>query len=509
MSLTRTRNSNRPLVDKLFQHWKAVLVLILVLSFGMRVFRLDFHSLWYDELSTMSLLQPNVGSNALKAIINSTGSETLHPLYYLILSVWVKFAGNSVWALRFPSVVFGSCAVVVYAFLLYQVNGRKAFAFSLLMIISPFLVWYSRDARPYALIMLLTGLHMLFYLNLLYKPQSKAYISGFIITGILSIYSGIFIGMLLMAELAWSLFRRKPREIAAVVLVLLFASPLFWQGYRTFFLRTSGRYRPVPAGVEVARIIGFPQEFLVARSFGPTPYEVRRFQLSEVLREKSLEIGFETLAIICILASLAAGVRSCRKISASNEYNVRMIHALGFITVAVCLQAGVLIAITGFQMVARHIAFLFGPFFVLATYPIARNNGRLRKTLFVMSLLLLWTWSSANQLFNSSYIVEDFKNAAWIIENDEHNASQVVALCHHKGLLYYGVKKPLIYFMESPEVTSKTLKAQLKNDGNPVWLVLSRPWAYPNFHAEDLGNYFQVLKTKELPGISMWLLLQS
>lgn len=483
-----------------------VLILIFVISFAIRAFRLDFYSLWYDEICTVSFVQPDAEAGVLTRFVDNRGSECLHPLYYLILMMWVKLAGSSVWALRFPSVFFGSCAVVVYAFLLYKVGRRKALTLSLLMIISPFLVWYSRDARPYALIMLLTGLHLLFYLSLLGRPRSKTYLAGLIITGILSIYSGIFIGMLLAAELSWSLLRRRPREVAAVAVVLLFASPLPWQGYRIRLRSSSQQYNPIPTGMNATRVLGFPQEFLVGRSFGPTPDEVRRFPIEEVICGKSLEIGVEMLAIICILVSLVACVKSRRKISASDEYNVQMIQALGFIVIAVCLQAALLIAITNYQMNARHIGFLFGPFFVLGTYPVAQSKGYMRKILLVASLLVLWTWSSGNQLFNSSYVPEDFKNAARIIENDEHNVSQVAALCYDSALRYYGVKKPLIYFLESPQVTVETLKGRLGNEVKPVWLVLSRPWCYPNFHAEDLGNHFQILQRKKLPGISMWLL---
>jgi len=506
---TRQESALQTHVAKLWFKLALSVILIFAISFALRVFRLDFYSLWYDEVSTVSLLHRSTSSSVLTAIINTTGSETLHPLYYLIMAGWIRIAGDSVWALRFPSAFFGSCVVVVYALLLLEVGGKKSFSYAALMVIAPFLVWYSRDARPYALIMFLTGLNMLFYLRLLIKPQSKTYLFGFVITGILSIYSGMFVGMLIVAELAWSIVRRKRREIAAIAVVLLFVLPLGWQGYKTFFQQTSDRYRPLPTGVNIVRIMGFPQEFLVARSLGPTPDEVRQLPLNKVLSEKFPEIGVETLAIVCILVSLVASIRSCRKTSASREYNIRMIQALGFIAVAVCFQAAMLIAITGYQMNARHICFLFGPLFVSVIYPIARSGGCLYKILFITSLLVLWIWSSGNQLFNHSYVPEDFKNVARTIESDEHNASQVIALCHNDALRYYGVKKPLMYFMESPKVTAETLMAHLKDEGRPVWLVLARPWAYPNFHAEDLESHFRILQTKELPGISMWLLLPS
>lgn len=485
----------------------AALILVFVISLAIRAFRLDFYSLWYDEVGTVAIVRPDTSSSALERIISTTGSETLHPLYYLTLAGWVRLAGDSPWALRFPSVLFGSLAVVVYAVILYQVSRWRTLAFGLLLIISPFLVWYSRDARPYPLIMFLTGLHLLFYLRLLAEPSSGKYLLGVVITGVLSIYSGIFVGMLLMAELAWGILRWKPRAVVAVVLVLIFALPLFWHGYRTFFQAASDRHRDLPAGMNAVRIAGFPQEFLVARSLGPTPHEVRRSPLSEVVRGKSVEVAVEIIAIVCIFASLVACIKSLRTVSASTKYDMRTIHALGFIVVVVCLQAAVLIVITRYQMNARHIGFVFGPLFVLAVYPIAWSQGYLRKILFVVPVVVLWTWSSANQFFDCSYVAEDFKTAARIIESDNHKASRVVALCNTYALRYYGVKKPMTFVPESAQVTYETVKAQLKDDVNPVWLVLNRPWNYPNFHIEDLAAYFKTLGTDEPAGIYMWLVL--
>ena len=483
-----------------------ILILIFAASFAVRFIRLDFYSLWYDEITTANLVEGKSVSQAFHAILKSTGSETLHPLYYLVLSVWTQIGGNSDSSLRFPSVIFGSCAVVVYAFLLYQLTGRRTPSVGLPLIIAPFMVWYSRDARPYALIMFLTGLHLIFYLKLLSEPQYKKHWIGFIITGVLSIYSGIFVGMLLIAEILCCILIRKYKQIFAVVVVLVLISPLFLNGYKTFFQSDSGRHRALPMGVNATRIVGFPQELFVARSFGPTPDEMRRLSFSEVIHEKSIEIGVELLVITCIFISYILCFRYRRTISAANTCDTRMIQALGCIVVTVFLQAFLIMAVTGYQMNARHIGFIFGPLFVLGIYPIVRDKTHLHTVLFIIPLLVLWSWSSANQLFNSAYDIDDFKNTAKIIKNDKYNTSEVVALCNPYALRHYSVKNSVIYFQGSPQVTNQTVREHLKNYNKPVWLVLNRPWSYPNFNIEKLDDYFQILQTKKLPGIYLWLL---
>lgn len=502
------KKSNQLSFDKLFEHWIAVAVLIFALSFGIRLFRLDFHSLWYDEANTASLLQDKPMGEAFDAILGTSGSETLHPLYFLMLSAWMQIAGSSEWALRFPSVVFGSCAALVYTLLLYQVGGKKALAFGLLLIVSPFLMWYSRDARPYALIMFLTGLHLLFYLELFEKPKSKKVLAGFFVTGVLMVYSGIFVGMVLLAEFIWSLFvRRKAHETVTVVLVLLLALPLVWHGYRTHFLKSSGRYYELPKGMSVLRTVSILQEFLVGRSLGPTPDKVRRLPLTEAIYQKSTEVSTETLALILISISFVLSLRGLKKHSLFRELDRKVIQALAFIIIVCIALVGLLILTTGYRMNARHLAFLFGPLFILGVLPVAYSDRRAVKTVFFVPLLAMWTWSCANQLFNSSYETDDYRNAIKIIANDVQSTSQILALCNPRALEYYGVDKPLVYLREGPNVTCNTLVSYLKDQADPAWLVLSRPWNYPSFRPEELTDYFLVLSEKHLPGIDMWLLI--
>jgi len=504
-------SDNNNATEKSFSCQKLSLVIILIfvflLSFGLWQLRLDFYSLWYDEANTVLLLQNKSVGEAFDSILATSGSETLHPLYYMVLSAWMQISGNSEIAMRLPSVMFGCGAAVVYALLLYQVGGRKAIPFGFLLVVSPFLMWYSREARPYALIMFLTGLHLLFYLKLLVKPKSKKLFAGFIVTGILSIYTGIFTGMLLVAEFLWSSFvRRKTSETVAILFITVLACPLIWHGLQTHFVKSSDHYSELPKGMNVVRILSIPQEFLLGRSLGPTPDEVRRLPLREIVRNKPFELAGETLAIMSIIIAFLVTFRSFSKNAASQGFDISGVHAVGFVTIACIAQMTLFILLTGYRMNARHLAFLFGPLFILGVLPLAYSNKSIVKIAFVMPLLALWIWSCANQIFDQSYQTENFRGAARIIKNDGHDVLQILALCHPKVLGYYGVDKPLVYFHEAADLTCDILKSYLTDNTSPAWLILSRPWNYPNFHAEELGQHFQVLQTKQLPGISMWLL---
>jgi hypothetical protein len=144
--------------------------------------------------------------------------------------------------------------------------------------------------------------------------------------------------------------------------------------------------------------------------------------------------------------------------------------------------------------------------FILGILPIAYSNKIALKVMLFVPLLILWSWSCANQLFNPAYETDDYRDAAKIIKNDKHSTSQIVALCNPKALTYYEVNKPIIYLPETSKVTCDTLSNYLTEAAKPTWVALSRPWNYPAFRPEKLKDYYQILCEKHLPGIDMWLL---
>ncbi len=89
--------------------WPPLLPLLLcLLAFRLRVFRLDFQPIWFDEDLAYQ--------RATTALDVSLASIAGSPLYYIILRGWADLAGSSLYALRF----FSALAVP----LIYQVARR-------------------------------------------------------------------------------------------------------------------------------------------------------------------------------------------------------------------------------------------------------------------------------------------------------------------------------------------------------------------------------------------------
>ena len=136
---------------------RAWLVAILGVAATLRFAGLGSHSLWYDEVVTMTLAR-QAGPAAMARALGEIDA-TRAPLHPLLLQGWLAAFGPSDLAGRALGAVFGSIVVV----LVYWV-GRRAFdeATALwgawLLAISPIEVQYAQEVRMYSWLVLLTCL---------------------------------------------------------------------------------------------------------------------------------------------------------------------------------------------------------------------------------------------------------------------------------------------------------------------------------------------------------------
>ena len=144
----------------------ACLVILLVAT-GLRFSRLNAQSFWNDEGNTARLVERPVA-----LIIEGAAGDIHPPGYYLLLHVWRELTGDSEFALRAFSALCGVLTVAVTAAVGQRVGGwRTALAAALLVAVHPLSVYYSQEARMYALFGLASALTLLCSLKL--KVESR------------------------------------------------------------------------------------------------------------------------------------------------------------------------------------------------------------------------------------------------------------------------------------------------------------------------------------------------
>ncbi len=124
-----------------------LLLAILLLAFGLRLYRLGAGSLWYDETVSVHL-----AGKSLPALVAHTAGDIHPPGYYILLHTWIRLAGRSDFAVAFPSLFFGLLLVALAYRLAARLFGPEAgLLAAFLVAISPYNLWYSQEVRMYTL----------------------------------------------------------------------------------------------------------------------------------------------------------------------------------------------------------------------------------------------------------------------------------------------------------------------------------------------------------------------
>ncbi len=130
---------------------RLLLAAIVLLAFGLRLARLTFQPLWWDEGWSLYFAASDVPT-----LLELTSVDIHPPLYYLLLRLWIGVAGSSVVSVRLFSVLIGTAAVPLLFVVGRRLLGRSGgLLAATLLALSPFHVYYSQEVRMYGLVALL------------------------------------------------------------------------------------------------------------------------------------------------------------------------------------------------------------------------------------------------------------------------------------------------------------------------------------------------------------------
>jgi len=215
------------------RHWG--LVGLIGLAFALRLFRLDFQSLWRDEVDAVRFACAPL-ADLLGAFVRPGQNG---PLYHLLLRPWLHLAGDGEFGLRFFSLIWGVLAVPLTFRLARRIfpslPGVACLA-ALLATTSPYLVWYSQEGKMYTLVVALILLSMDRYLAALERGGTWRWLVYVICTG-LAPYVHFVAALIIPAQVFIFLaqdrlcrrHRWRPWLASLAVLTLPYLPLLAWQ----------------------------------------------------------------------------------------------------------------------------------------------------------------------------------------------------------------------------------------------------------------------------------------
>jgi len=271
---------------------------LLLVGFFLRVFQLPDQSLWYDEgvswyLTGMSLPDLTVW----------TANDIQPPLYYYLLWFWVRLAGTSEYALRFPSVCFGMLILPLFWLVGRRWLGRPAGWLALLLaVVSPLYVYYAQETRMYTLLTflgLLGGYLLLRLVETGGRRPSGLIATAYVLSAVAALYTHYFAFFLLVAHALYVLYvwwRRGRQVVSATAIAIPTAIVVLYLPWLPFLVT---RY-----GVDTSYWPGALNLGVVARQL------FIAFSLGETVKEGVgiwLTLGYGLILLISVAALLATG----------------------------------------------------------------------------------------------------------------------------------------------------------------------------------------------------------
>ena len=192
------------------------LLALTALAAALRFSTLGLQSLWYDEAFTpVHVLHASLGAT-LHAVVHS---ENTPPLWYVLEWALTRVLGTGAVALRLLSALAGVATVPVAFAIGRELSSRRAaIACAAFVAVNPLFVWYSQEARAYALFVLFAALAMLYFLRARRDPPRGARswmdMAAFAACGSLALLTHYFAVFLLAPMVLWLAFDRDRRRSA-------------------------------------------------------------------------------------------------------------------------------------------------------------------------------------------------------------------------------------------------------------------------------------------------------
>lgn len=197
---------------------------LILLGYGLRVYHIDHFSFWLDEgltpeRSSYSLAKILANEIDIQGVVTK---DTHPPLFYLVAKVGRMLLGTSDFAFRYVPLLFSVLTIpTLFVFGRKLHNPRFGLIAALLFTINPLSIWYAQEARMYSLLIWLTLLMTFVLLKAWQKapqPPTVRTLIGYVALAFLVFathYVGAFIILGQMALWLYLLWRSKQTKLIA------------------------------------------------------------------------------------------------------------------------------------------------------------------------------------------------------------------------------------------------------------------------------------------------------
>lgn len=433
-----------------------LIILFLLIGLGLRLIAIE-QSFWLDEAIS---IQTATGYSAWQIITQFSPTDFNPPLYYIVLHFWLKIFPPTEFFIRLPSVIFGIItALFIYKiyFLVFK-NKNEALLTFILLLTSSLHVYYSQEARMYALVTFAVTGSIYYFLKILRKRKLLDIIL-YLIFNLLMIYSHYLSWLVLVAQFIYLFFYQKDKfKNFSILYIIIFLFYLPWLPTLLQQLKIGERlavenviWSKIAGGLSFKTIILLPIKFIIGR----TAFENKNFYLT----------------IVLILGGLF-GFLLWQSLREKQNRFLKLIW-LWLIIPPIC---GIFISLK--IPVFSYFRFLFclPAFYILITRGIFKFHKPEKIALLIVIINLFFSF---RYLLNNNFHRENWKKAVTVLhEKNKEKAPILIIKNITAPFEYYDNNKTDLIFFNQKELTTHE---------STIWLI---PYAQPIFDPQDTTRSF-------------------
>ncbi len=340
--------------DRMASRWTASsLTLLVIFAVGavLRCYRLGQNSLWIDEIASLETARERFWTIPAAALRQDAFEP---PLYFLLLHIVAGHFGDGETALRVASAISGTLTIPLVWFLVWELSRERQVATlaATFLALNPLHLWYSQEARPYALMMFFGTAALVALARALRQPSRRLW-AAFAICSALAMMTHA-VGCLVPAVAAlWVLLRPdraktlRPLLVASGAILLLVA-PVYIPLARAIVgaTGTGSPERPL-TGLELP-YTAFT--YVGGFSFGPSAREIQNNGWQMAAAEHTVQLGLAAallvlwlvlavvnrspvVTLLLVLCTLPAVLTFIGSAATAKAYNVRytVLGVIGFV----------------------------------------------------------------------------------------------------------------------------------------------------------------------------------
>ena len=481
---------------------KLWLCLIILVGAVLRLYRLEYQSLWNDE----GLQYFTASAENFASVLDRTRWRTWHPPFSFFIHHLFLLAGNSDFFLRLPSALFGIGSLPLCYVLIKRLASVPTAIFAVLVLaMSPFHIWYSQEGRMYAQLLFFFLLSSIMLLQALERGRWQWWVFY-----ALAVAAGMFTHVMMafgvLANVLWLLlFHRRqlfPLIASGALVALLFLPWVYSSRAVKGFINN-----PVPMIVPGSVQSGFSlavlpytfYTFATGFSLGPT--------VAELHENRSLGFILQFLPLLLAVGIIFGSLLLIGTWALYRRYGIK---CLVFCLLGLIAPVGgaVLFSLMPRGLFNVRYTILAVPYFCVFVGGALAFASRKSKLVGIVAVVAVVSISSAslfNHFSNPRYAKEDVKSA---VASWRSIAPQGYLLSAVPGGVRDAINKYVAELERGQHIAmgltntvSKTHEFFATYSVPSVYILLARDWHQAKERAIRSG--FTVIDERAYPGVKL------